>query len=112
MNRRIPKRYTILISCTGRNPIVLSFHPGIAFLILMFGLGLPIATVSMTLYSYAHRNLQLAHRNSQLAQEASSILKRLEALETKIETLKDRQVPVQREPSTKAKPILMHLRLV
>jgi murein DD-endopeptidase MepM/ murein hydrolase activator NlpD len=96
MNRRISKRYTLLISCTGRKPIALSFHPGIVFLALVFGLGLPIATLGTTLYSYAHHNFQLTQRNSQLTQEASNILKRVEALETKIKMLKDRQVsPVE-----------------
>ena len=98
MNRRRPKRYTILISRTGQQPLVFSFHPTIACLALMFGVGLPIVVILTTLYSYAHRNIQLAHRNSQLTEEASSILKRLELLEDKVGTLKES--PEQAQPDT------------
>ena len=89
MNRRRPKRYTILISRTGQQPLVFSFHPTIACLALICGVGLPIVVTLTMLYSYAHRNIQLAHRNSQLTEEASSILKRLELLEDKVGTLKE-----------------------
>jgi len=90
MTRRISDRYTILISCTGRKPIVLSFRPAIAFLTLTLGLGLPV-TGLIAVSSYAQQNAQLTQRNSQLTQEAGNILERLEALETKIGTLKNRQ---------------------
>jgi murein DD-endopeptidase MepM/ murein hydrolase activator NlpD len=102
MNRHTSSRYTILISRTGRNPVVLSFRPAIAFLTLILGIGLPISTL-ITVYCYAHRNTQLAQRNSQLTQEASNILKRLEALETKIGTLKDRQGAIRESSSTHLK---------
>ena len=80
--------YTILISCTGRKPIVLSFHPKTAFLTLVLGTGLPIAAFA-TVFFYVYQNTQLAQRNSQLTQEADNILERLETLETKIDALKD-----------------------
>ncbi len=96
MNRRRTKRYTILVSRTGQKPIVFSFHPTIAFLSLILGVGCPIVVTSTTLYSYAHRNIQLAQRNSQLTEEASSILKRLELLEDKVGTLKES--PEQSQP--------------
>ncbi len=83
-------RYTILISCTGRKPIVLSFHPTIAFLTLVLSTGLPIAAFS-TVCFYVQQNTQLAQRNSQLTQEADNILERLETLETKIDAIKDGQ---------------------
>jgi murein DD-endopeptidase MepM/ murein hydrolase activator NlpD len=95
MNRRTPKRYTILISCTGQQPVVVSFRPAIAFLTLMLGAGLPIVVMLTLLYSYASRNMQLAQRNSQLTEEASSILKRLELLEDKVGTLKEPPVSSQ-----------------
>lgn len=88
MTRYRSNRYTILISGTGREPIVLSFHPAIAFLTLTLGSGLLLATL-IAVSSYARQNSQLAHRNSQLTQEAVNILERLEALETKIGALKD-----------------------
>ena len=96
MNRRRTKRYTILVSRTGQQPIVFSFHPTIAFLALILGVGFPLVVASTTLYSYAHRNIQLAQRNSQLTEEASSILKRLELLEDKVGTLKES--PEQSQP--------------
>ena len=98
MNRRRTKRYTILVSRTGQKPIVFSFHPTIAFLSLILGVGCPIVVISTTLYSYVHRNIQLAQRNSQLTEEASNILKRLELLEDKVGTLKE--LPEQSQPDT------------
>ncbi|MBW4662068.1 MAG: M23 family metallopeptidase [Drouetiella hepatica Uher 2000/2452] len=88
MTRYRPNRYTILISGTGREPIVVSFHPAIAFLILILGAGLLLSTL-IAVFSYVRQNSQLAQRNSQLTQEAGNILERLEALETKIGALKD-----------------------
>ncbi|MBI4782966.1 MAG: M23 family metallopeptidase [Oscillatoriophycideae cyanobacterium NC_groundwater_1537_Pr4_S-0.65um_50_18] len=90
MIRRTSDRYTIVISCTSRKPIVLSFRPAIALVILALGVGLPFAAV-FTAFSYAQQNTRLAQRNVQLTQEAGNILERLEALETKIGILKDRQ---------------------
>jgi murein DD-endopeptidase MepM/ murein hydrolase activator NlpD len=104
MTRRIPKRYTILISCTGHQPIVLSFRPAIALLALILGVGLPIVATLTLLYSYAHRNIQLAQRNSQLTEEASSILKRLELLEDKVGTLKDPPVSPQSDANSQSDP--------
>ena len=102
MNRRRPKRYTILISRTGQQPLVFSFHPTIAGLALMCGVGLPIVVILTMLYSYAHRNIQLAHRNSQLTEEASSILKRLELLEDKVGTLKESPEQVQPDANSQS----------
>ena len=90
MIRRTSDRYTIVISCTSRKPIILSFRPAIALFILALGAGLPFAAV-LTAFSYAQQNTRLAQRNVQLTQEAGNILERLEALETKIGILKNRQ---------------------
>jgi murein DD-endopeptidase MepM/ murein hydrolase activator NlpD len=109
MTRRRPKRYTILISCTGRQPLVFSFRPIRLLLMLSLGIGLPLAILLTLLYSYADRNTQLAQRNTQLTQEASNILKRLELLEDKVGTLKDQSAlpqdaTPQSEPQSNGSP--------
>lgn len=90
MNHRIPKRYTILISRTGREPIFLSFQPVVALLGLTLSIALPLAFAGAVIYSYVHKNTQLAQKNSQLTKEAIGILQRVEDLEGKIETLQER----------------------
>ncbi|MBD3885534.1 M23 family metallopeptidase [Phormidium tenue FACHB-886] len=104
MTHRIPKRYTILISCTGKQPIVLSFHPMAVLLTLGLGVCLPIVVAVAMLCSYADRNSQLAARNSQLTREASSILKRLELLEDKVGALRDQSALPQLDESTESTP--------
>lgn len=99
MTHRIPKRYTILISCTGKQPIVLSFRPRTVLLALALGVCLPIVVAVAMLCSYADRNSQLANRNLQLTKEASNILKRLELLEDKVGSLRDQSaLPQSNEP--------------
>jgi murein DD-endopeptidase MepM/ murein hydrolase activator NlpD len=109
MNRRIPRRYTILISYTGREPIVLAFRPAIALLILLLGGLLPVTLLSGALYAYANRNTQLVQRNVQLAQEANYILQRLEILEEKIGSLQNQRGGLSKDELsalTKDKPRL------
>lgn len=100
MNRRIPSRYTILISCTGKEPLVLSFCPRAIFVSLSLALALPAVLLSAVFWSYAERNTELTQRNAQLTQEAGSILKQLETLESTIGLLKDRQERSRRVTGT------------
>lgn len=90
MKHRIPKHYTILISCTGKDPIVLAFRPALAIFAALIAVSIPVAWVARIVHSYALANSQLVERNSVLSQEASKILNRVEALEAEIDGLQER----------------------
>lgn len=90
MNHRLPKHYTILISCTGKAPVTLSFRPLALLSGLIVSIALPTLAIATAFYSYAHKNTVLTQRNTLLTQEATDILTRLESLETKINSLQQR----------------------
>jgi murein DD-endopeptidase MepM/ murein hydrolase activator NlpD len=90
MRHRIPKRYTILISRTGKAPITVSFHPLTVLLGLMAVIALPTVSIGSVIYRYAHQNTVLTQRNSVLTEEAIDILHRLEDLEAEINHLQRR----------------------
>lgn len=98
---RIPQQYTILVSCTGKDPLVLSFRPAIAVIAAVVVFSLPIAWVLRIFQSYAIANTQLAQRNGELTQEAGKILQRLEDLESEINDLQERAgMPGESQPSS------------
>jgi murein DD-endopeptidase MepM/ murein hydrolase activator NlpD len=90
MSRRLPKTYTILISCTGRTPITLSFQPMVVLGVLITAIAIPTAWIGNIVYSYHHKNLVLTERNANLSQQANTILEQVETLETQLDTLQER----------------------
>lgn len=90
MSHRIPKRYTILISRTGKSPITVSFHPLTVLIGLAAAIAFPSLSIGSVVYSYAHKNTVLSQRNTVLTEEAIDILERLEDLETEINHLQER----------------------
>ena len=90
MHSRIPKKYTILIARTGREPITVSFRPLPAILSLLALLGTPVAWIGFTVGSLFHSNAQLTKRNDELAETANEVLTELSSLDAEIENLRER----------------------
>lgn len=90
MSRHIPKNYTILISCTGKTPITLTFHPKVVMGLLLTAIAIPTVWLGQIFYSYHQRNSELVNQNDQLNEEASEILNQVEALEAQLEELQER----------------------
>jgi murein DD-endopeptidase MepM/ murein hydrolase activator NlpD len=90
MSRRIPKTYTILISCTGRTPITLSFQPMVVLGVLLMAIAIPTAWIGKIVYSYHQKNIALTERNANLSQQANNILEQVETLETQLQNLQER----------------------
>lgn len=90
MNHRIPKRYILLLSCTGKEPLTLSFHPAVVLTTLALLVTLPTVWIGGIVYSYARQNSELTERNTQLSEKASDILEQIEALESEIDHLQER----------------------
>ncbi|MBE9156705.1 peptidoglycan DD-metalloendopeptidase family protein [Nodosilinea sp. LEGE 06152] len=80
------KPYTVLITATGRAPIVLKLRPVPLLVGLGVLMGLPIAWIGLLLY----QNVQLAQRNQNLSETASEVLTELNAIGHEIEVLKTR----------------------
>ncbi|MBD2461962.1 peptidoglycan DD-metalloendopeptidase family protein [Oscillatoria sp. FACHB-1407] len=87
---RFQKRYTILIACTGKAPITLSFQPLVVLTAIAVAVAIPSISVFRVVNSYAQENSHLTERNDALTQEASDILERVEGLEAEIDTLQER----------------------
>lgn len=104
MTRRTSKRYTILITCTGKGPVTLAFDPKI-MLALLFGVvaiaATPFLWISGVVHSYSQNNHRLKERNHQLTREAKDILTKVEALESEIDTLQQRAGISQNSPVQK-----------
>ncbi len=90
MRQRIPKRYTILIACTGRAPITLTVQPLLVLALAAIAASVPITWVGKVVYSYAHKNSVLTETNDELTEQAQDILQQVEVLETKIDDLQER----------------------
>ncbi len=90
MSQRIPKRYTILIACTGRAPITLTFQPLLVLALAAIAASIPITWVGKVVYSYAHKNSVLTETNDELTEQAQDILHQVEVLETRIDDLQER----------------------
>ncbi|GAB4457534.1 MAG: M23 family metallopeptidase [Elainellaceae cyanobacterium] len=90
MNPRIPKRYTLMIACTGRSPITLTFRPAIVLTTLAVIAAIPIVGVGKVFYNYTQRNHSLTEENSALAEQAKEILEQVEVLEAQIGDLQQR----------------------
>jgi murein DD-endopeptidase MepM/ murein hydrolase activator NlpD len=109
MTRRISKRYTILITCTGKGPVTLAFDPKIMLALLFGGVAIaaaPFLWMSGVVHSYSQNNHRLKEHNHQLTKEAKDILTKVEALESEIDTLQQRagisqNAPVQNAPVQK-----------
>lgn len=104
MSRRLPKNYTILITCTGRAPITLSFQPLVVLTVLGTLLAIPSVSVFKVVSEYAHKNNQLTEQNHSLTQEASSILEQVDLLESEINTLQERAGIDEATPSSEVRP--------
>jgi len=119
MKRCSPRHFTILISRTGKKPIVLSCSHRMARLSAALIISLPMGLITLAAYAYTyrttqiadknsaliHQNLQLTQSNSELLQSnstlterAQNILQRLETLETKIQELRKR-AGIPQDPS-------------
>lgn len=90
MSQRIPKRYTILIACTGRAPITINFQPFLVLTLAAIAASVPITWVGKVVYSYAHKNSVLTETNDELTEQAQDILQQVEVLETRIDDLQER----------------------
>ncbi|WP_448603199.1 peptidoglycan DD-metalloendopeptidase family protein [Thermoleptolyngbya sp.] len=90
MNPRIPKRYTLMIACTGRSPITLTFRPAAVLTTLAVVAAIPIVSVGKVFYNYTQRNHSLTEENSALAEQAKEILEQVEVLEAQIGDLQQR----------------------
>lgn len=105
MTRRTPKRYTILITCTGKGPVTLAFNPKIILASLLGVVAIaaaPFLWMNGIVHSYSQNNHRLKERNHQLTREAKDILMKVEALESEIDTLQKRagipqNAPVQKQ---------------
>jgi murein DD-endopeptidase MepM/ murein hydrolase activator NlpD len=80
------KPHTVLITATGKSPIMLILRPLPLLVGLAVLVGLPITWIGVLLY----QNLQLAQRNQNLAETASEVLTELDEIGAEIEVLKDR----------------------
>ncbi|MGG6240119.1 M23 family metallopeptidase [Nodosilinea sp. AN01ver1] len=90
--------YTVLITATGRAPVVLKLRPVPLLVGLGLLVGLPIAWISLLLY----QNVQLAQRNQNLSETASEVLTELNAIGNEIEVLKTRAgLPDERLENTR-----------
>lgn len=96
MTRRIPKRYVVLISRTGKVPITFSFHPLAVLIPLVIAIVSPTVWVTKTLYSYSRRN-------SLLREEAEKVLEQLEVLDAEVKTLRERAGLPRNEPLPRRK---------
>lgn len=90
MSQRIPKRYTILIACTGRAPITVTFQPLLVLALAAIAASIPVTWVGKVVYSYAHKNSVLTATNDELTEQAQDILQQVEVLETRIDVLQER----------------------
>ncbi|GAB4160313.1 MAG: M23 family metallopeptidase [Cyanobacteria bacterium J069] len=90
MNPRIPKRYTLMIACTGRSPITLSFRPALVLTALAVVAAIPTIGLGKVFYNYTQRNISLTEENSALAEQAKEILEQVEVLEAQIGDLQQR----------------------
>lgn len=94
MSRRIPKQYTILISCTGSTPIALSFRPRVVLGTLAVAIALPTLWLGRVFYSYHQKNTHLTQQNAalteELTEEATQILQQVEVLEIELDHLQKR----------------------
>lgn len=83
---RLPQKYTILVTSTGRTPITLTIHllPVLLGAVLLGSL--PLICIGLLGY----QNLRLAQRNQTLTQTAQDVLTQLEALDADIQDLKVR----------------------
>lgn len=80
------KPHTVLITATGKSPIMLILRPLPLLVGLAVLVGLPITWIGVLLY----QNTQLAQRNQNLAETASEVLTELDEIGAEIEVLKDR----------------------
>lgn len=90
MRTRIPKRYTILISRTGKAPITLTFNRFLLIGLTGLAIAIPVASVGKVVHTYTHKNSVLVQENNALSQEAAQILDQVERLKTEIEGLQER----------------------
>lgn len=90
MNPRIPKRYTLMIACTGRSPLTITFRPAAVLTTLAVVAAIPIVGVGKVFYNYTQRNHSLTEENLALAEQAREILEKVEVLEAQIGDLRQR----------------------
>ena len=90
MHSRIPKKYTILIARTGREPITISFRPLPAIITLLILVGTPLGWVGYTVGNLFRSNAELAKRNDELTETANEVLSELSSLDAEIENLRER----------------------
>jgi murein DD-endopeptidase MepM/ murein hydrolase activator NlpD len=90
MSRRIPKRFTILISLTGKMPVTLYLRPKVLVTLIGLAIALPSTLLGGIFYSQSQKNKALVDRNNLLTEEAAHILEKVEFLETEIQDLQER----------------------
>ena len=90
MHSRIPKKYTILIARTGREPITITFRPLPAMITLLILVGTPLGWAGYTVGNLFRSNAELAKRNDELTETANEVLSELSSLDAEIENLRER----------------------
>jgi len=90
MRHRIPKTFTILITCTGKTPITLSVPPLLLFGIILASISFPVVSVARLFQSMTYQNTELTRENRSLDRKAREILEDVQTLEKEINALQRR----------------------
>lgn len=90
MRRSTPKNCTVLVTQTGRSPLLLSIQPvplAISFVLLAAA---PLVWLSSQIYQLRQENSALLERNSQLSEATHEVVAELDQLDAEIDRLEER----------------------
>ncbi|MEO0408980.1 MAG: M23 family metallopeptidase [Cyanobacteria bacterium P01_A01_bin.135] len=90
MRRSRPQNCTILVTQTGRSPLMLSIRPVPLIISLMILAAAPLVWLSNQIYQLREENLTLLERNSDLSEAASDAVAELNQLDAEIDRLEER----------------------
>ena len=103
-NRHLPAKYTIFLTRTGKQPLVLHMSPRILLLRVIYGLGflsLPFAWAGSTWWAEQQRNSQYLEEKVALQQRQEQLQGEQEQLQQEIDRLRERAGL----PKTEATPL-------
>lgn len=92
-NRRLPAKYTIFLTRTGKQPLVLHMSPRVLLLRVIYGLGflsLPFAWAGSTWWAEQQRNSQYLEEKVTLQQRQEQLQVEQEQLQQEIDRLRER----------------------
>lgn len=90
MRRRIPRTFTILITCTGKTPITLSIPPLLLVGIFLASISFPVFSLTRLFQAMTQENSELTRENRSLNRKAREIMQEVEELEEEIDALQRR----------------------